>query len=99
VVRVELRGISWADEGRDLVLALRLSPSERNESRDRLLVAHWVTEFTARLSLAEKTGGYLLTWDVAFDCDSTGEWEIRFDFASAGELSFRCSGVELVDRV
>jgi hypothetical protein len=96
---VELRGISWADEGRDLILALRLPPSKRNELRERVLIAHWATQFTARLSFAERTGGYLLTWDAAFDRDSSGQWAVSFDFGSAGELSFRCSGFELVDRV
>ena len=92
---VELRGISWVEEGRDLALTLRFPPSASAERRDKLMRAHWVTELTATLSLAKKTGGYPLTWDVEFEQSLTDEWLVRFDFGGVGELRFRCTSFEL----
>jgi len=93
---VELRGVEWIDEGRGVVLTLRLPPSESEKQRDRVLRARWVTELTTTLSFAKRTCGHPLTWDVEFERDSTGEWLVRFDFGSVGELGFRCGDIELL---
>jgi hypothetical protein len=92
---VELRGLEWVDDGRGLALKLRLPPNELDTERDRVLHADWVTELATTFSYPRKTGGYPLTWDVAFERDTTGEWLVRFDFGSVGKLDFRCVDLAL----
>lgn len=92
---VELRAMSWVEGGRDLLLSLRLPPSEPEDRRNRLLRAHWATGLKANLSFVEKSGGYPLTWDVKFERIASKGWVVHFDFGGAGELSFRCVDLEL----
>jgi hypothetical protein len=92
---VELRGIAWVENGRDLVLSLRLPPSEPEARRERLLRASWVRSFCMDLSFAETSGGCPVTWDVTIERTMPNEWSVRFDFGRVGELSFRCVELEL----
>ncbi len=92
---VELRAMSWIEGGRDLLLSLRLPPSEPEDRRHRLLRARWVTSLRADFSFADKSGGCPLTWDVTFERIASKELFVHFDFGGIGGLSFRCVDFEL----
>ena len=98
---VELRGITWAEGGRELRLEL-WPPSSgcgTGETPHHLLCARWARGIRIDLHQAREAGGYLFTWDVLFEQDPLGEWSVHFDFGSAGSLSFKCTDLVIDEQV
>jgi len=87
---VSLCGISWVENGRDLVLELLLPPSD---SALRL-TCRWVRGLQTNLEFAKDTAGYPLTWEGNVRRRDDGAWSIEFDFASTGNLALVCQDIE-----
>ena len=90
---VSLSGISWIEDGRDLVLHLLMPPSDKKLD----LVCHWVRGLRVSLEFAENTGGYGLSWDAEVRRSGDQAWEVAFDFASTGGVSLVCHEIEFHD--
>src|SRR5260221_291120 len=76
-----LRGLAWANDGRDVVLAVQFASIPAGLScASALLTCTWVSDLRVDLNLA-RTGGMPMTWDVSF-AQTNGRWTLEFDFAS-----------------
>lgn len=90
---VQLHGLFWMAEGRDVAFRVQL-PGKESEP-DRLLVCRWAQELVVNLAFGVGTGGYPLTWDVTFTHEPDDTLFILFDFAHKGEVRLRCNEIEL----
>lgn len=82
---VNLTEISWANDGRDLILKWNL-----HNSRKGVLKCTWAHSIVINLETNKNEGGVLLTFDAMFQQQSKG-WEVVFDFASKGSIKFKCN--------
>ena len=92
---VELHGVSWAQDGRDIILHLRL-PGRETTARDRSLACRWAHGLAMQLTFPQGRGGFPLTWDAAFTRLADGTLAVRFDFADSGELRLTCNELEFL---
>ena len=89
---VQLLGLSWIEEARDLAFRVLLPGAEPD--RDQLLVCRWVHGLVVNLKFGLGQGGYPLTWDTSFSREANGTWLVHFDFAHTGEVRLRCNEIE-----
>jgi len=89
---VELHGLAWVEDGRDVIFRVREPGSER----DRLVVCRWAEGLVVNLVFPPGQGGRPLTWDATFARGSDGSWSVALDFAHSGEIRLKCSEVELL---
>ena len=87
---ISLCGISWIEDGRDVVLNFLLPQSDRSLR----LTCQWVRGLKATLEFGSNTGGYALSWDGEVKRNDDGAWSMAFDFASAGQISLTCQDLE-----
>lgn len=90
---VRLGGISWIEDGRDIVLSLLVPPTDR-EIR---LVCRWARGLRIALEFKMDTMGGSLSWDGEVKRGADGTWDLRFDFAETGSLSLVCEGLEIFE--
>jgi hypothetical protein len=90
---VTLLGLSWEENGRDVVLRVLLPGANASADRERLIVLRWASDLAVKL---EGGGGPPLTWETRFEREATGRWAVVFDFASAGELQLSCAEIEVI---
>ena len=88
---VSLCGISWVEDGRDVVLNLLMPPSDDAVQ----LTCRWVRGLQTSLAFERDTAGYPLSWDGSVKRVEDGAWKVKFDFASAGGLSLVCQSIEI----
>lgn len=89
---VSLAGISWVEEGRDVVLHLLLPPSDKKLN----LVCRWARKLRVTLEFDDNTGGYALSWEAEVKRREDQAWEVAFDFAGAGSVSLVCQELEFL---
>jgi hypothetical protein len=89
---VNLLGISWLNDGRDLALHF-----EFGNGVERRLQCLWAAGVRVDLTNAEDCGGQALTWDATFERNGHG-WKVMFDFASTGTISLTCANLKLENR-
>jgi hypothetical protein len=87
---VNLLGISWLNDGRDLALHLRFA-----KGVERHLHCLWAHGVRIDLTTAEDCLGEALTWDTTFERNALG-WKVMFDFASTGTIALMCTGLKLL---
>lgn len=68
---VSLCGISWVEDGRNVVLDLLMPPSDDTVQ----LTCRWVRGFQASLAFERDTAGYPLSWDGSVKRAEDGAWE------------------------
>ena len=91
-----LCGLSWTNEGRDLLLTVRFTnDAESGGASGHVLHCSWVSGLHVNLKFLENRGGFPLTWDVTFE-PTGGGWKIDLDFADAGQIYFCCTQVAWV---
>lgn len=90
---VSLSGISWVEDGRDIVLHLLLPPSDRKLD----LVCRWARKLRVTLGFEDNIGGYALSWDAQVKRGDDGAWEVALDFAGAGDVSLICQELEFLE--
>jgi len=89
---VSLAGISWVEEGRDVILHLLLPPSATNLD----LVCRWARKLRVALEFEENTGGYAMSWDAEVKRRDDQAWEVAFDFPGEGGVSLVCQELEFL---
>jgi hypothetical protein len=92
---VALTGVTWSENGRDVILLLLPATPDREGLELRKMICKWTSELKMEISLGRLTGRYPMTWNVTFDRDSQNGWRVHFDFASNGMMSFRCSEIDI----
>jgi hypothetical protein len=91
---ISLVGISWVENGRDVILQLIL-PSSGSEVD---LVCRWAQRLHVALEFGDNSGGSPLSWDAAVKRRDDHAWEIAFDFAGDGSVSLVCQELALNSR-
>lgn len=92
---VELHGLAWIEDGRDVVFHVRLPGIGPIADRDRWIVCRWTEGLMVSLVYAGGRGGHPLTWDSTIEREADGTWSLQFDFAGAGEVRLRCAEVSI----
>jgi hypothetical protein len=93
---VELCGVFWTEDGRDVILHVRL-PGRETPVRNRSLACRWAHGLLVQLAFPEGRGGFPLTWDATFTWRADGTLAVRLDFADSGELRLICNELEFVE--
>lgn len=88
---VYLSGISWSEDGRDLVLDFLMPPARRKLR----LTCRWARGLRVTLDFSPDTMGFALSWDGQITRQEDGSRGVALDFGSAGQLSLVCDEVEL----
>jgi hypothetical protein len=95
---VELEGLSWTNEGRDMAFAIRFPDIVAVPSPRMTLHCRLASGLCVNITRRENVGGRLLTWTTMFERTDVG-WAVTFDFAADGRISLQCSEIELVPSV
>ncbi|PRQ02642.1 hypothetical protein ENSA7_54710 [Enhygromyxa salina] len=86
---ISLTGISWIEEGRDIVLHLLVPPTDRRLN----VVCRWARKLRIELEF-DVNSGYALSWDGEVKRGADGDWEVDLDFAGAGGVSLVCQDLD-----
>jgi hypothetical protein len=92
---VEVHGLSWVEDGRDLALRVQLPGLEPKLSREHLILFRWTEALSINLAFPKGRGGFPFTWDSSFERAPDGTWVVSLDFAHAGALSLICAEIEV----
>ena len=90
---VSLVGMTWVEEGRDVVLHLLVPPSDQRLD----LACRWARSLRVTLEFEEDTGGYALSWDGDVKRRDDGAWKVALDFAGAGKVSLVCQELAFLE--
>lgn len=85
-----LTGISWGNDGRDLILTW-----DRSNKPIGTLTCTWAHALKVDITMGVNEGGYPLTWDAEITQVSKSEWSLIFDFASQGIIKLKCTEIFL----
>lgn len=88
---LSLYGVSWIENGRDVVLNFHIPFSDRKLS----LTCQWVRGLRIALEFKSNSGGHALSWNAKVKRNTDGDWDLSFDFGGAGDLSLVCQDLEI----
>jgi len=92
---VELRGVAWVEEGRDVVFRVRLPGTGPAPERERIVICRWAEGLVLNVTIPSGVGGPPLTWNATFARRDDDRWSVNFDFAHAGEIRLTCAEVDV----
>lgn len=86
-----LHGVSWIENGRDVVLNFRVPFSDRKLG----LTCQWARGLRISLEFKGDSGGCALSWNAEVKRNTDGDWHLSFDFGAAGQISLVCNELEI----
>lgn len=91
----ELEGIAWAEEGRDLLLTVRVQTPPNTNGIRRVMRCCWADQIKINLIQRAGRAGQPLSWDAFVHDLPDGRVSLHFDFASMGDVRLCCNEIEV----
>ncbi len=88
---LSLYGVSWIENGRDVVLNFHIPFSDRKLS----LTCQWARGLRIALEFKSDSGGHALSWNAEVKRNADGDWRLSFDFGGVGQISLVCNDLEI----